>query len=340
MRKEGKKIQPLVNRDLLIGSGKVEAIITSVLCLVWISCIAEKLNKKWAVITFSPPTTPTKEFPFAGFAFFNNAKFNWFSHWLFEYLYWTLNKKEINKFRQSISLPVLKSNILDRITINNILNLYAISPSLIPNPDDWPSNSSITGYLSLPAKQRESHEIDKIPSELLEFLRKGEAPVYIGMGSMPIPNTDLLKNIISALLASTEHRIIFCTGQSKISNLPQHNHLFVTDYTNHEWLLPQCKVAIIHGGAGTIAAVLKAKVPMIIASIVADQPWWGKIIQDKSLGLHIPFKKLNSKRLIELIDKVQSNQIKENLFTIGEKIIHENGAETAIGLIRKYFEMK
>ncbi len=340
MQKEGKKVQPLVNRDLLLGCEKVDVIITSVLCQVWISCIAEKLNKKWGGITFSPPTTPTKKFPFAGFAFLNNAKFNWFSHRLFEYLYWTLNKKEINKFRLSISLPVLKSNILDRITKNNILNLYAISPSLIPRPDDWTSNSDITGYLFLLAKERENHQTDKVLNELLEFLKKGEPPVYIGMGSMPIPNKDLFENTIREILESTNNRIIFCKGWSKIPNLPQHNNLFIIDYINHDWLLPQCKVAIIHGGAGTIATVLKAKVPMIIASVVGDQPWWGKIIQDKSLGLHIPFKKLNSKRLIEAIDKVQSNQIKTNLNNISEKIIHENGTKTAIDSIIEYFEMQ
>lgn len=335
MQKGGRKLQPLVNLDLYQGCQKVDVIISSVLCQVWIACIAEKLNKKWGVITFSPPTTPTREFPFSGFSFPDRPRFNWFSHKLFEYVYWTFNKNAINQFRLSISLPVLKTNILDRITNENILNLYAISPSLIPRPGDWPSNSDITGFLSLSGRNNDPKQETSV--ELLDFMEKGDPPVYIGLGSMPIPDPDLFRNIISEILKTTSHRIIFCEGWSKVPDMPRHNNLFVLSYIDHEWLLPQCKLAIIHGGAGTIATVLKAKIPMIITSVVGDQPWWGKMIESRSLGLHIPFKKLSTQRLLWLIDRVQTMHIRENVISIGDKISGEDGLKNSLEHINRYF---
>ena len=61
----------------------------------------------------------------------------------------------------------------------------------------------------------------------------------------------------------------------------KHKNLFVIENINHEWLFPRCKMVIIHGGIGTIGSALKAQISMIIVSIVADQPFNGKLIEKK-----------------------------------------------------------
>ena len=91
-------------------------------------------------------------------------------------------------------------------------------------------------------------------------------------------------------------------------------------YVNHEWLFLQCKTVVIHGGIGTIAAALKAKTPPIISSIFADQPLWGKLIEDRKLGLHIPFKKLNTLKLLDAIEKAETHELKRNARNTGEMI--------------------
>jgi UDP:flavonoid glycosyltransferase YjiC (YdhE family) len=337
MQKGAKEIQPHVNRDTLEGCKKVDAIIASVLCQAWVSCIAEKLHKKWGALTFSPPTTPTKEFPFAGMAFFDNPIYNKFSHNLVRLLYWKINKKDINEFRKSLALPILTKNILDIETANNTLNLYAFSPSIIPRPKDWKSNSDITGFLTLPSKKINEQETDGIAEGLSKWLAQGKKPIYIGFGSIPIPDVELFRNVLNEILSVPDMRILFCKGWSEIPNLPQHPDFFTIKYADHEWLLPQCEAAIIHGGAGTIAAVLKAKIPVIIASIFADQPWWGKIVEQKKLGVHITFKKLTAKSLLSAIKKIQTDEYRNNAAEIGEKISHENGVEKALEHINKYF---
>lgn len=71
-----------------------------------------------------------------------------------------------------------------------------------------------------------------------------------------------------------------------------------------------------HGGIGTIHSALKAGLPLIIASIFADQPIWGKIIERKGLGVHIPFKEISSKKLIKAFDKVMTNEIGDKVSTV------------------------
>lgn len=44
----------------------------------------------------------------------------------------------------------------------------------------------------------------------------------------------------------------------------------------YAWLLPQCSVAIHHGGSGTTAACLRAGIPQIICPFVLDQFYWAE----------------------------------------------------------------
>jgi UDP:flavonoid glycosyltransferase YjiC (YdhE family) len=112
----------------------------------------------------------------------------------------------------------------------------------------------------------------------------------------------------------------------------------VTKYVNHETILPQCKVGVFHGGAGTLATMLRNKLPVVIVSFYTDQPAWGKIVERRKLGVHIPVKKLTSEKLISAIQQVQTNEIKENVALIGQAIINENGLYNAVNEIEHYFK--
>jgi sterol 3beta-glucosyltransferase len=309
-----------------------DVLIASPLTFTWVYSIAEKLGKKWAVVNLSLPTQPTKEFPFAGFAFFDAPWYNLFTYRLLRYIYWQLNKKEVREHRAALGLPPLKKSILKKISEQNILSLYSFSPSLIHRPRDWDDNIDITGFLTMPNKDTEEPD-----PELIAWLTNGEPPIYFGFGSIPIPDSKLFANILNELLASTDHRFIFCQGWSQLPDLPHNERLFIIKQINHGWLFPQCKIAVIHGGIGTVAAALKARIPVIIVSIFADQPLWGKIIAGKNLGVHIPFKKLTTEKLSDAIRKTQAPEMIKSVAEIGEKINNEGGLGSTINKIEDYF---
>jgi UDP:flavonoid glycosyltransferase YjiC (YdhE family) len=87
---------------------------------------------------------------------------------------------------------------------------------------------------------------------------------------------------------------------------------------------------------GTTTAALNAKIPIIIISIIADQPWWGKIIERKKLGVHIPFRKLTTEKFLSAIEKTQNPEIKHQAFDMGERINREDGLKQTIDALEKY----
>lgn len=182
------------------------------------------------------------------------------------------------------------------------------------------------------------HAFDKIPQKLNDWLPIGSKPVYIGFGSNGVSDKAKLIQILGEVLQHTNERILFCTGWSVFENLPKHENLFVAKYLNHEAILPQCKAGVFHGGAGTLAAMLRNNLPVIIVSFYTDQPAWGKIAERKKLGVHISAKKLTAQRLITAIDKAQSSEIRNNVFRIGEIIRNENGLDIAVSAIEVFFK--
>ncbi|HSZ87363.1 MAG TPA: glycosyltransferase [Puia sp.] len=340
LQKMSRIVQPRVNAVMLAGCAKPDVLVASPLATIWIYSIAEKLNKNWAMVQLSLPTVPTKQFPFVGFSFFNTAWYNLFTYRLIRYIYWRLNKKDINEHRKSLELPILKESILKEITEKKILNLYAFSASLIERPKDWPAEVDITGFLTIPEEKRKQLLAEEPPVGMTQWLQNGEAPIYVGFGSIPIPDTKKFAAIIGEILEKTNHRIIFCQGWSELPSIPPHERLFVVKLINHTWLFPQCKTAIIHGGIGTIAAVLSARIPVIIVSIFGDQPLWGKLIATKRLGIHMPFKKLTTKKLLVAISKSQTFKIKQQAFIAGESMRREDGLRRAIDALEVYFKAK
>jgi len=326
-----------LRKSYIDGINKVDFIIANAATLPITSTIAEKQNKKLAFTYFMPPGVPTTEFPLGDFDFLNFPLYNKLTYKLAHLFFWKFLKKETNEFRQELGLPILKENLLAYIEKQKPLDLYCLSPSLIPQPKDWSNNHKITGFLTVPEEKETSYAVNQTPVKLNEWIQKSEKPVYMGFGSNGVGNPKKFVSIINEILTKTNERILFCTGWGIFEGLPQHENLFVAKYVNHRDILPKCKVGIFHGGAGTLAAMLRNNLPVIIISFYTDQPTWGKIVKRRNLGAHIPVKKLTAGKLISALAKIQTEEIRNKVAMIGEQIRNENGLGNAIREIENYF---
>lgn len=332
--KATEKITEKANEEILEASGAMDAYISSFIPFPVVYSIAEKYNKKCAMVYLSMPSTPTKDFPLPVFDIFDFPLFNKLSYKA-SFLFWMLIRKQTNTFRKKLGLPLM--NVWNKYIKSNILTFYTMSNALIKRPDDWPSNTHVTGIFKLPAAKRDQHFMDKIPEGLEEWMKNGEKPIYMGFGSIPIPDPDKFRDILVDILNKTNERVILGLGWSVLPNLPEHPNLFTVKYVNHDWLFPQCKLAVNHGGHGSMGSVLRGCIPIVILSILADQPYNGKLVERNKVGVHIPFNKINSKKVRDAIRKVQNNSYVENAKKTGEAIKAEDGVNDAIDKIEAYF---
>ena len=314
---------------------KFDFLISHVYLSSFVFSIAEKLNKKFAVVILSIPGTPTKDFPYQPVGFINHRWYNKFSYKSIK-LIWLVYKKWINQHRLEIGLQ--RVNMWRKVFKENILTIYPMSQSLIKQPSDWPSNAHVTGFLELPMKQNINDYYDPLPDGFESWLSNGDKPIFIGFGSIPIPNPELIYKLIDTLTNSNQ-RIIFMLGWSKLKPLNSHPNLYIIKSVDHHWLLPQCKLAIFHGGIGTVASVLKAGIPMVLLSIFADHPYISKMVVDKKAAIHIPFNTLTVKKLMKAIEDCQSAEFIIQVQKLSSIVHQENGVDEAIKLIEAYAQL-
>ncbi len=145
--------------------------------------------------------------------------------------------------------------------------LYGISPTLLPRPADWPDDVVLCGQWRTAARQDWTP-----PAPLTDFLADGDAPIYIGFGSMAgFDRQRLLDAMIGAVAG---RRALFYPGWSGIDVRALPGNFHVVGNTPHDWLLPRTALAIHHGGSGTTHSVAAAGVPAIIMPFAGDQPFW------------------------------------------------------------------
>lgn len=316
------------NRDILESCRDADYLVANVLTLPIVFSIAERYHKPMAVVFLSLPPIPTREFPFQAVGIKGHPWLNRLSYRLLGLSY-AMIRKQVDAFRKDIGLP--SANVLQACLRSDMLAIVAESGVLLQRPADWPPTAHVTGFFYLSPAERALQTVDKAPEGLEGWLAKGEKPVYIGFGSIPVPDRQRFARALGAVLE--RHRVVLNAGWTRFDELPVHPDLFVTKYSNHDWLLPRCGVAVIHGGIGTVGAVLRSGIPAVIISVLADQPLNGKIIERKGLGAHIPFKRLTPERLVQAIEAVKTPEAIERCRAAATTVNSEDGMGKAVALL-------
>lgn len=175
------------------------------------------------------------------------------------------NRKLVNHFRtQTLKLPPLpylgrRFRRRTPANVSRIPVLYGFSSHVIPRPHDWPKWVYVTGFWFI--DQADTYEP---PLELEDFLGKKVPPLCFGFGSMTMPHPGYLTYYIVEALKKTRQGDIILSGWGNIGNIVNIKdslRVFVIKDVPHDWLLPQVRAMVHHGGAGTTAAVLRAGIP-------------------------------------------------------------------------------
>ncbi|MDJ0573257.1 MAG: glycosyltransferase [Pleurocapsa sp. MO_192.B19] len=299
------------------------------------SHIAEKLNIPAIMAVLVPAIVPTAESVAIGFPNLNlGFWYNKLSYWVLHQGY-RMYDDVVNEFRQNVlGLGKLPKSI-SPIQMSNgqpLPILHGYSERVSPRPRDWSSTVNITGYWFL-----ESRDDYHPPAELIDFLEAGEAPVYVGFGSMAGRNPQRITNIVVAALQQAKVRGIIATGWGGLD--PHHlpKTIFKIDSVPHDWLFPRMSAVIHHGGAGTTAAGLRPGIPTIVCPFLIDQPYWGERVYALGVGSKpIPQKQLTAEKLANAIREVTTNpEIRAKAETLGEKLRNEDGISKAIAIIEQ-----
>ena len=83
--------------------------------------------------------------------------------------------------------------------------------------------------------------------------------------------------MIGAACALLGERALVGAGGTDFSGVPHFDHVKVVGVVNYATIFPTCRAVVHHGGAGTLAACLRAGVPQLILWTLPDQPFFSRL---------------------------------------------------------------
>ncbi|MGW7621188.1 glycosyltransferase [Streptomyces antimycoticus] len=201
---------------------------------------------------------------------------------------------------------------------------HGFSPLVVPRPADWPPQVEVAGYW-WPARPRDWRP----PAELVDFLRAGPPPVFIGFGSMAPGEGERLGELVTAAVARAGVRAVVQTGWAGLAAAGD-DVLTVGDLP-HDWLFPRTAAVVHHAGAGTTAAGLRAGVPAVPVPAMADQPFWAARLHRLGVAPRpLPFDALTAESLGAAITTCLTEPA---LRRRAAELAHAIGAEDGAGAV-------
>ncbi|MBK8984732.1 MAG: glycosyltransferase family 1 protein [Chloroflexi bacterium] len=333
MRKMLGPIALQMAEDVLEACRHADALITLAVFAPFGQTIAE-IRGIPLILVEPTPVLPTGDFPAPGWPIQKDLGrlHNRLSGFAMMAVIWQWYRPFVNQFRQRFGLRPLHSADFQRV-LTSVPLLGAYSPSVIPQPRDWPGNVHLTGYWFQAAQATWQP-----PAELEAFLSRGKPPVYVGFGSMAGRNPQHFAGIVLEALAKSGQRGILATGWGgmNVLNVPQ--DVFILGAAPHGWLFPRMSVVVHHGGAGTTAEGLRAGAPGVIVPFIVDQLFWGKRVRGLGAGPEpIRANRLTSAKLAQAIHSAVSDSVmKQRAEAVGRAIRREDGVGSAVKIVRHY----
>jgi UDP:flavonoid glycosyltransferase YjiC (YdhE family) len=150
--------------------------------------------------------------------------------------------------------------------------LCAWSPSLLPQPPDWPTTRiRVTGIWAPPAST-------PAPSDpaLVRFVEAGDPPIHAGFGSMQVApdQRERVARAIQAGIRLSGRRAII--GGDLLSCIPHGSDIHPAGSASYGWLFPRVACVLHHGGSGATHDAARAGVPQIVMPFVVDQFLWAQ----------------------------------------------------------------
>ncbi|KAK3333944.1 CHIP6 protein [Cercophora scortea] len=295
-------------------------------------------------LMFTFPYTPTQSFPHP-LASIKKSNVdpgytNFISYPLVEMMVWQGLGDLVNDFRvKTLGLDPVSTLWAPGATYRlHVPITYLWSPGLVPKPEDWGDEVDVSGFVFLDLASSFTP-----PDPLTKFLDAGEAPIYIGFGSIVVDDANSFTNMIFEAVKTAGVRALVSKGWGGLGgdSLDVPDNIFLLDNTPHDWLFPRVRACVIHGGAGTTAMALKCGKPTMVVPFFGDQHFWGSMLEKVKAGPEpMPHKDLTVEKLAEGIKYCLTDEAVKAAQKIAKDIeLEGDGAENACMAFHKHLTL-
>jgi UDP:flavonoid glycosyltransferase YjiC (YdhE family) len=194
------------------------------------------------------------------------------------WLYAHTTKADDDAQRRELGLARTTASAARRMAERGALEIQAYDEAMFPGlAAEWKGRRPFVGALTLDLATRTDDEV-------ASWISAGKPPVYFGFGSTPVQSPAETVAMISDACAELGERALIYSGANGSDPVPHPDHVKLVGLVNYTTILPTCRAAVHHGGAGTTAAGLRAGLPTLVLWDVADQVIWAAQVKQLKVG--------------------------------------------------------
>ena len=255
-----------------------------------------------------------------------------------DWLVWRGTKKGEDAQRRELGLPKANGPAPRRIAERGSLEIQAYDevyfPGLAAEWAKWDGQRPFVGALAMELPTDADDEV-------ASWIAAGTPPICFGFGSVPLESPADTIAMISAACAQLGQRALVCSGSTDFSDVPHSGHVKVVGVVNYATIFPTCRAVVHHGGAGTLAAALRAGVPQLILWTLPDQPFFAAQLKRLKVGSGRRFSATTEKSLVADLRRVLAPQYVARAGEIATRITQPaKSAAAAADLVEDFARLR
>ncbi|MGW6933279.1 glycosyltransferase [Lentzea sp. NPDC054927] len=180
----------------------------------------------------------------------------------------------LNTHREALGLPPV-DNVRDHVYTGELL--LAADPLLWPSEELLNLEVTQTGAWILP-------DTRPLAPDLVAFLEAGEAPVYVGFGSMPMHTSKDIGQVAVDAVRAQGRRVLLARGWADLAQIDSGDDCFVVGEVNQQELFRRVAAVVHHGGGGTTTTAARGGAPQVVVPQIVDQPFWARRVAELGIG--------------------------------------------------------
>ncbi|WP_184734256.1 glycosyltransferase [Streptomyces netropsis] len=202
---------------------------------------------------------------------------------------------------------------------------HGFSPLVVPRPRDWRPELTVDGYW-----WQHDPPGAGLPPHVRDFLAAGPPPVFVGLGSIPVPDPAQLGVTAVRALRAAGLRGVIQRGWSGLE--ADGDDMLTVDELPHAALFPQTAAVVHHAGAGTTAAALRAGVPAVPLPLQLDTGFWaGRLTALGVAPRAVPLRRISADALTDALLRVTTDPAyRERARALGTRIRAEDGTAPVV----------
>jgi UDP:flavonoid glycosyltransferase YjiC (YdhE family) len=255
-----------------------------------------------------------------------------------DWLAWRGTKEGEDAQRRELGLPKATAPAPQRIAERGSLEIQAYDavyfPGLATEWAKWDGRRPFVGALAMELPTNADKEV-------ASWIAAGTPPICFGFGSVPVESPAGTIGMIAAACAQLGERALVCSGGTDFSDVPHFEHVKVVGVVNYATIFPACRAVVHHGGAGTLAACLRAGVPQLILWTLPDQPFFAAQLKRLKVGRGRRFSTTTQKSLVADLRRVLTPQYFASARQIATRITEPaKSAVAAADLVEDFARLK